>query len=91
LPWRIRDWRFALGKINQNGREFQLFYWRSSLLPCAAKVLLTGIEPKIIAQHGLVSEPTAAGLAKGIRQKLHADLGLSVTGVAGPEAHDASR
>ncbi len=53
-----------------------------------AKVLLTGIEPKIIAQNGLVSEETAAGLARGIRQKLHTNLGLGVTGVAGPEPHD---
>lgn len=53
-----------------------------------AKVLLAGIEPKIIAKHGLVSEETAAGLARGIRQKLHADLALGITGVAGPQPHD---
>lgn len=53
-----------------------------------AKIILTGIEPKIIAKYGLVSEETAAGLARGIRQKLHADLGLGITGVAGPQPHD---
>jgi nicotinamide-nucleotide amidase len=52
-----------------------------------AKVILTGIEPKVIAKYGLVSEETAAGLAGGIRKKLHADLGLGITGVAGPESH----
>lgn len=52
-----------------------------------AKIIQTGIEPKIIAEHGIVSEETAIGLARGIRQRLVTTLGLGVTGVAGPEAH----
>ncbi len=53
-----------------------------------AKVVMTGIEPAIIAKHGVVSAETAAGLARGIRQRLKTDLSLAVTGVAGPEPHD---
>jgi len=53
-----------------------------------AKVVMTGIEPKIIADNGLVSEKTAIGMAQGIRKKLHTDIGIGVTGVAGPEPHD---
>lgn len=53
-----------------------------------AKVILAGLEPKIVAKHGVVSAETAAGLADGIRKKLHADLGLGITGVAGPQPHD---
>ena len=52
-----------------------------------AKIIQTGIEPKIIAEHGIVSEETAIGLARGIRQRLVTTLGLGITGVAGPEAH----
>lgn len=52
-----------------------------------AKVIQTGIEPKIIAEYGVVSEETAIGLARGIRQRLVTTLGVGITGVAGPEAH----
>ena len=39
-----------------------------------------------LRQHGAVSEQTAAAMASGVRQLLHADIGVSITGVAGPEA-----
>jgi PncC family amidohydrolase len=52
-----------------------------------AKIIQTGIDPKIIAEKGLVSEQTAIGLAKGIRQRLVASLGIGVTGAAGPDPH----
>ena len=40
----------------------------------------------IIRRHGAVSEETAAAMAGGVRQLLHADVGISITGVAGPTA-----
>ncbi|GBR76812.1 competence-damaged protein CinA [Candidatus Termititenax persephonae] len=52
-----------------------------------AKIIQTGISPKTIAEYGLVSEPTALGLARGIAKRLFAQVGLGITGVAGPEAH----
>lgn len=52
-----------------------------------AKIIQTGIDPKLIAEHGIVSEETAIGLARGIRQRLVTTLGLGVTGVAGPDSH----
>ena len=52
-----------------------------------AKIIQTGIDPKIISEHGLVSEETALGLARGIRKRLLTDIGVSITGVAGPEPH----
>jgi PncC family amidohydrolase len=39
-----------------------------------------------LRRYGAVSEETAAAMASGVRQLLHADIGLSITGVAGPEA-----
>ena len=39
-----------------------------------------------LLQYGAVSEQTAAAMASGIRQLLHADIGVSITGVSGPEA-----
>ena len=52
-----------------------------------AKIIQTGIDPKTIAEHGLVSEQTALGLARGIAQRLFTQIGLGITGAAGPEAH----
>jgi nicotinamide-nucleotide amidase len=39
-----------------------------------------------LRQYGAVSEQVAAAMASGVRQLLHADVGVSITGVAGPEA-----
>jgi PncC family amidohydrolase len=39
-----------------------------------------------LRRYGAVSEQTAAAMARGVRQLLHADLGVSITGVAGPNA-----
>jgi len=39
-----------------------------------------------LRQYGAVSEQTAAAMASGVRQLLRADIGVSITGVAGPDA-----
>ncbi|GBR77558.1 competence-damaged protein CinA [Candidatus Termititenax dinenymphae] len=52
-----------------------------------AKIIQTGIDPKVIAEYGIVSGGTALGLARGISQRLFTQLGLGITGVAGPEVH----
>ncbi len=49
------------------------------------KVQQLGVDPKLIATHGVVSEATAKAMADGVRKRLHADVGLSATGVAGPD------
>lgn len=48
------------------------------------KIALLGVDPDTLATHGAVSEQTALEMAKGVRKNLDADLGLSVTGIAGP-------
>jgi nicotinamide-nucleotide amidase len=50
----------------------------------ASKVELLGVPSALIETHGAVSPEVAEAMAVGVRQRLHADLGLSVTGVAGP-------
>lgn len=50
----------------------------------AAKTGLLGVDPALIAAHGAVSAEVAAAMASGVRSRLGADIGLSVTGVAGP-------
>ncbi|MBU0580130.1 MAG: CinA family protein [Candidatus Margulisbacteria bacterium] len=49
------------------------------------KVQQVGVDPKVIAKHGVVSEETAMAMAEGVRNRLKADIGLSATGVAGPD------
>jgi nicotinamide-nucleotide amidase len=50
----------------------------------AAKVRLLGVPARVLARHGAVSPECAAAMAEGARRALKADLGVSITGVAGP-------
>ncbi len=49
-----------------------------------AKHHLAGVPTEMIATHGAVSEEVAVALAQGARRELGADLGVGITGVAGP-------
>jgi nicotinamide-nucleotide amidase len=50
----------------------------------AAKVALAGVDASLIEAHGAVSEEVAEALADGARAALGADVGVGVTGIAGP-------
>jgi competence/damage-inducible protein CinA-like protein len=49
-----------------------------------AKERLAGVDPALIAAHGAVSVAVAGALADGARTALDADVGVGVTGIAGP-------
>ena len=49
-----------------------------------AKSELLGVDPGLIAQHGSVSEVVARAMAFGAVRHAHAQVGVAVTGVAGP-------
>jgi nicotinamide-nucleotide amidase len=49
-----------------------------------AKTTLAGVDPRLIEEHGAVSEPVARALAQGVRGRMDVDIGVGVTGVAGP-------
>ena len=49
-----------------------------------AKVELAGVPDELIAAHGAVSEPVARLLAEGIRLRAGTQVGIGVTGIAGP-------
>jgi nicotinamide-nucleotide amidase len=49
-----------------------------------SKILLAGVAEQLILAHGAVSEQVAAALAQGVRTALDAEVGVGVTGIAGP-------
>lgn len=51
----------------------------------ASKVELLGVEAELIASAGAVSEEVARAMARGARERSKTDLGLAITGIAGPD------
>jgi nicotinamide-nucleotide amidase len=56
-----------------------------------AKVALAGVPGELIERQGAVSEEVAVALADGARAALGADVGVGVTGVAGPGGGSAQK
>jgi nicotinamide-nucleotide amidase len=50
----------------------------------AAKIALAGVDPALLGAHGAVSREVGEALADGARAALGTDVGVGVTGVAGP-------
>lgn len=50
-----------------------------------AKEEFLGVPRHLLASHGAVSGPVAEAMARGIREMSGSQLGLSITGVAGPD------
>ncbi|TFG55711.1 MAG: CinA family protein [Methanomassiliicoccus sp.] len=49
-----------------------------------SKVKLLGVSLEVLGTHGAVSSECAAEMAAGVRKAFGADVGISVTGIAGP-------
>jgi competence/damage-inducible protein CinA-like protein len=50
-----------------------------------SKVELLGVDPGLLASAGAVSAETAAAMAAGARRAAGADIGVGITGIAGPD------
>lgn len=53
-----------------------------------SKITRLGVDPSVLKKFSAVSEAVAMEMAEGVRSNLKADLGLSSTGVAGPDPYD---
>ena len=48
------------------------------------KEIFLNVDPELLARHGAVSTALAQAMAAGVRARTNADIGLAVTGIAGP-------
>jgi len=49
-----------------------------------AKEIILGVDHELIAREGAVSADVVLAMARGVRRLLSTDIGLAVTGIAGP-------
>ncbi|MEI6614719.1 MAG: competence/damage-inducible protein A [Chrysiogenales bacterium] len=55
------------------------------------KTSLLGVPEDILKKHGAVSKQTAQAMAAGVRRLCGADIGLAITGIAGPGGASAEK
>jgi len=91
---RARGWRLAVAESCTGGlighrltniAGSSTFYMGSiTAYAYEAKVRLLGVRWETLEQHGAVSNAVVIEMAQGVRRALAADIGLSVSGIAGP-------
>jgi nicotinamide-nucleotide amidase len=60
-------------------------YYAGGLVTYASDAKIAGgVDPSVIQEHGVISAETAIAMAKAVRLSLKADVGIGITGVAGP-------
>lgn len=56
-----------------------------------AKVELINVNPETIENYGVVSEQVAGEMCKGVAEKAHSEVGVGITGIAGPTGGTAKK
>jgi nicotinamide-nucleotide amidase len=66
-------------------------HFRGGIVSYATEVKeLMGVDPRIIREHHVISVETAMAMAVAAREQLKADIGVGITGVAGPDPQDGA-
>jgi PncC family amidohydrolase len=61
-------------------------YFKGGFVAYTAEMKIAlGVDEGLVCRHGVVSQEVARDMARVARERLGADLGIGVTGVAGPE------
>jgi PncC family amidohydrolase len=55
------------------------------------KTALLNVEPAVLEREGAVSNPVARQMARGVSQLMGADIGIGITGIAGPSGGTAEK
>jgi nicotinamide-nucleotide amidase len=72
------------GRITDRAGSSAYFLGGGVVYSNEAKVQLAGVDPELIDRFGAVSTEVAEALAEGIAERFGADLGVGITGIAGP-------
>lgn len=56
-----------------------------------SKIKILRVDVETIKEHGAVSEPVVAQMAQGVRKLAETDIGVGVTGIAGPTGGTAEK
>jgi len=98
---RLRGWRLAVAESCTGGLIGHRItnipgsstYYLGSIIAYAyeAKVRLLGVKWNTLNAYGAVSEAVIAEMASGVRRALAADVGLAVSGIAGPTGGTADK
>ena len=91
---RKRGWRLAIAesctggllghRVTNNSGSSTYYLGSVTAYAYRAKVRLLGVSWDTLEAHGAVSEEAVREMALGVRHALAADIGLSVSGIAGP-------
>jgi PncC family amidohydrolase len=92
---RARDWRLSTAESSTGGLIGHAItmtpgasdYYAGGVICYSnlAKEVALGVPHVLIEAHGAVSEEVAAALAAGAAHRFETEVGISVTGIAGPE------
>lgn len=70
--------------LTEHGGSSEFYRGGAAVYSNDAKTIFADVPPQLIHSHGAVSSVVAAALARGARMRLDADIGLGITGIAGP-------
>jgi nicotinamide-nucleotide amidase len=92
---RVHDWRLATAESSTGGLIGHAItmtpgasdYYAGGVICYSnlAKEVALGVPHALIEAHGAVSEEVAAALAAGAAHRFETEVGISVTGIAGPD------